>query len=250
MRSEDEPSDRSGLPFIPAVLDDYGLTQSQFRVLCHISRRGICEASLPSMARVCHMEIKTLSRALQAICAMGIIRREFRAGLVLKLSVAPLSEWNPRTGGANYPTPIGTLGGQMGSDLPQSAPSDLPQSAPYKGYPSKVLLLRKGTRFAAPSLEEVKLQASKIGLPDSEAEKFWNYYESNGWRVGKNPMRSWSSALTNWKLNQKHYDKNRPTASKPNPRNFGIPIDTAEQGRQIAAHVANQNKPHHEKPLQ
>jgi hypothetical protein len=56
-------------------------------------------------------------------------------------------------------------------------------------------------RFQKPSLEEIKLQASKIGLIDSEAEKFFNYYESNGWRVGRNPMKSWVSALANWKKN-------------------------------------------------
>lgn len=53
-----------------------------------------------------------------------------------------------------------------------------------------------------PSLEEVRLQAAKIGLPDMEAQKFWNYYESIGWRVGvaKNRMVSFSHALAGWKL--------------------------------------------------
>ena len=35
----------------------------------------------------------------------------------------------------------------------------------------------------------------------SEAERFFDYYESNGWRVGKNPMRSWIHAIGNWKRN-------------------------------------------------
>jgi hypothetical protein len=54
-------------------------------------------------------------------------------------------------------------------------------------------------RFQKPGIEEVKLQCAKVGLPESEAEKFVAYYESNGWRVGRNPMRSWSHALVNWK---------------------------------------------------
>ena len=28
----------------------------------------------------------------------------------------------------------------------------------------------------------------------TEAEKFFNYYESNGWRVGKNPMKNWKTS--------------------------------------------------------
>jgi hypothetical protein len=48
-------------------------------------------------------------------------------------------------------------------------------------------------------IEDVKLQGAKIGLPDSECEKFLDYYEANGWRVGKNLMRLWTAALANWK---------------------------------------------------
>lgn len=39
--------------------------------------------------------------------------------------------------------------------------------------------------------------------PITEAEKFFNYYESNGWRVGKNKMKSWRGAASNWLLNAK-----------------------------------------------
>ena len=56
------------------------------------------------------------------------------------------------------------------------------------------------TRFQKPSLDGLKLHAVEIGLSDLEAEKFWNYYESNGWRVGKNPMKCLAGALSNWKL--------------------------------------------------
>lgn len=60
---------------------------------------------------------------------------------------------------------------------------------------------RESTRFAPPSLEEVKLNGAKIGLSASECEKFHAYYQSNGWRVGRNPMKSWPSAMIHWKGN-------------------------------------------------
>ena len=60
---------------------------------------------------------------------------------------------------------------------------------------------RESGRFAPPSLESVKLNASKIGLPDTEAIKFHAYYESNGWRVGRNPMKSWQAAMIHWRGN-------------------------------------------------
>ena len=69
--------------------------------------------------------------------------------------------------------------------------------------------------FKKPSLEEIKLDFSKRGLPMSEAERFFNYYDSNGWRVGKNPMKSWIGAAANWK---KNYDERRFSSSQNKTR--------------------------------
>ena len=55
------------------------------------------------------------------------------------------------------------------------------------------------SRFTPPSIEETKLAAAKCGLPDIEAEKFFNFYESKGWMVGKNKMKAWAMALAGWK---------------------------------------------------
>jgi len=38
-----------------------------------------------------------------------------------------------------------------------------------------------------------------------EAERFFNYYTSNGWKVGKNKMIDWKAAVRNWIKNQKIY---------------------------------------------
>ena len=41
-----------------------------------------------------------------------------------------------------------------------------------------------------------------------EAESFVDYYSSNGWRVGKNPMKDWKAATRNWtkKLTKKQVE--------------------------------------------
>jgi uncharacterized protein YdaU (DUF1376 family) len=51
--------------------------------------------------------------------------------------------------------------------------------------------------------------ANKISLDLAkiEAEKFVNYYTSNGWKVGKNPMKSWTHAANTWLINSKEYAK-------------------------------------------
>lgn len=57
-------------------------------------------------------------------------------------------------------------------------------------------------RFAPPSLNEVK-EAIKEKQYSVNPNRFFNHYESNGWRVGKNPMKSWKAALANWNSSEK-----------------------------------------------
>ncbi len=60
------------------------------------------------------------------------------------------------------------------------------------------------------TFEEVyEYMAIRIGKENAklEAEKFVNYYTSNGWKVGKNPMKSWTHAVNNWITNAKQYAK-------------------------------------------
>lgn len=64
--------------------------------------------------------------------------------------------------------------------------------------------------FKNPSLEEVLLFGAKLGMSTDEATKFWCYYESNGWKVGRNPMKKWHVALSGWKVrDQQQGEKSR-----------------------------------------
>lgn len=81
--------------------------------------------------------------------------------------------------------------------------------------------------FQKPTMEEAKFHAIKIGLPVTEVEAFMNYYESNGWRVGKNPMRAWHGAMANWK---KNYDEKRYTNSGNSKHGFDRNKGTANEG--------------------
>ena len=74
----------------------------------------------------------------------------------------------------------------------------------------------KQKRFVKPTLQEItQVMAVKIrekygsnvqdSLINDQAENFLNYYESNGWKVGKNPMKNWHCAVANWIKNIKTY---------------------------------------------
>jgi len=55
----------------------------------------------------------------------------------------------------------------------------------------------KKKRFASPSLNEINEYITEKQY-HINGEVFFNHYESNGWKVGKNPMKSWKAALASW----------------------------------------------------
>ena len=65
----------------------------------------------------------------------------------------------------------------------------------------RVSTLESTGTYKRPTREAFQLHAEKIGLPPDQEEWAWNYYESNGWKVGRNPMRNWQAALINWRKN-------------------------------------------------
>lgn len=68
----------------------------------------------------------------------------------------------------------------------------------------------KKEKFIPPTVEEVEAYYQETGKP-IDAEAFVNYYTANGWRVGRNPMKSWQAAVANWRKN----DEQRGTIYKP-----------------------------------
>ena len=57
---------------------------------------------------------------------------------------------------------------------------------------------KKSNRFHPPDAVEVKAYFAEKGGTNAQAERFFTYYESNGWRVGKNPMKKWKAAASGW----------------------------------------------------
>ena len=76
------------------------------------------------------------------------------------------------------------------------------------GYPIDTVSENKGKakRFAPPTLEEVKAYCSERNN-SVDAQRFIDYYTSNGWKVGKNPMKDWKAAVRNWERDNKPQGK-------------------------------------------
>jgi hypothetical protein len=60
-----------------------------------------------------------------------------------------------------------------------------------------------------PKEEEVIKYFQEQNFPGIEANKFYNYFSSNGWLVGgKTPMKNWQAAAKNWMINSAKYNNN------------------------------------------
>jgi hypothetical protein len=65
---------------------------------------------------------------------------------------------------------------------------------------------KKTTRFKPPTQEEVQAYINEKGY-SINAERFVAFYESKGWMVGKNKMKSWEAAVRNWNSGEKEKKK-------------------------------------------
>lgn len=54
--------------------------------------------------------------------------------------------------------------------------------------------------FKKPSPDEIADYMEQLvgKRPEVEHQKFYDYYESNGWKVSRNPMKDWKATVRNW----------------------------------------------------
>ena len=69
--------------------------------------------------------------------------------------------------------------------------------------------------FNPPALEEIKDFISENGLL-MDGERFFDYYSSNGWVIGKTKMKDWKAAVRNWaRMETKYNFQASPKSSTP-----------------------------------
>lgn len=71
----------------------------------------------------------------------------------------------------------------------------------------------KKKEFVPPTVEEVREYCGAQGLT-IDAERFVDYYEANGWKVGNQAMKDWRATVRNWarRDRERGYDSSKPAA--------------------------------------
>ncbi len=103
---------------------------------------------------------------------------------------------------------------------------------------------REQSRPSKPTLEETQIYFLEKNFPEIEAQRFFNYFESNGWLVGgRTKMKDWKAAARNWMLNAKKFSKNDNKNSTLSSRAEACPDRSGSRTINLNPnhlHVANQ----------
>tara|TARA_R110000868_G_scaffold212786_1_gene462688 strand:- start:21 stop:650 length:630 start_codon:yes stop_codon:yes gene_type:complete len=79
----------------------------------------------------------------------------------------------------------------------------------------KPITNKKTKGFIKPTITElVDAFAGKVTDPTHQAGLWLSHYESNGFKVGKNPMKSWQHCVTNWITRSKSNGTSKFTGQK------------------------------------
>lgn len=70
----------------------------------------------------------------------------------------------------------------------------------------KDIVKAKVKRFVKPTIEDIFNYCSEREN-NVDIRRFFDYYESNGWKVGKNPMKDWKASVRTWEKNTTQQQK-------------------------------------------
>ena len=91
----------------------------------------------------------------------------------------------------------------------EAQPASIIPAAEAKAEPAapKPAARRRTPPMQRPTVWEVENFCRTQGLTLVDAQRFVDYYEANGWKVGRNPMRSWQAAARNWQRRELQYQQ-------------------------------------------
>ena len=141
---------------------------------------------------------KTLYRRLEKMCNVEILKHK---------NVKDKGNYSYYAFGKNYKNlvtkmsePLDTNVQTLGTQMSEQNNSSIKKYKEIKN--NKLFFKESEKKFKKPTLEEIQNYCiernNKI-----DAEQFINYYEANGWKVGRNPMKDWKATIRYWERNNK-----------------------------------------------
>ena len=171
------------------------------------NEKGYCWPSHSTIAAGCECSVATVKRKIEDLIVMGYIDYQSRSQKGFKTS-NKYEMIDPEHIKTNGKPKIA----QSEPSSPTIAQPELTDSSHRAIEPINTLSNTLSKGFKRPTLDDVKSYCAENGY-GFDAEVFINYYQSNGWKVGRASMKCWKSACTNWQKRERPKQSSRGSAS-------------------------------------
>lgn len=183
-----------------------------------------CTASQAYIARWANISTRGLRKILDKLEEKGLLIKETttcKKGLESKYRAIRPSAEDQEADGNKVPIRPEQSSYPDGNKVPirweQSSYNNIEDNIDYNIADKKENKKRKTEPFKKPTLEEVTAYIQERKSP-IDSERFYAYYESVGWIVGKKPMKNWKMAVITWekRLEAERKEKNKPSTCGDN----------------------------------
>ena len=150
---------------------------------------------------------KAVSEAVNTLVTAGMVALyEFEGKPYLYLP-----SWNDhqnvRAKRSKFPEPCGNVNASASICKQMNTNAPVIQSESISEFEKETLSIesvkKSAPRFTPPTVEEVAAYCRERGN-SVDAERFCSFYQSNGWKVGKNTMQDWKAAVRTWEKRDAH----------------------------------------------
>lgn len=154
--------------------------------------RGSFVTSLEKLSIELGLSIKQIRRAISNLIKTGEITKKGTA--FTHITVCNYNKFQ----GSN------DLQGTEKTEKGQRKDTEMATTKEVKKERSKEI--KRGSQFTKPTLEELSIYFQEKNSTHSCAEKMFDYFESNGWKVGgRAAMKDWKAASRGWIKREKNY---------------------------------------------
>lgn len=185
------------------LMANYDDTKKLARTHLITLKRGQIEASIAFLAKRWGRNAQTVIRFLSLLEVEKMITREVVYGSIGIITICKYESYQTVADTSMY-SPI---------DSPTYSSIDSPiDSSTYSSVDTikrnkedkeiKEVMGKSAKRFIPPTLAEINSYIQEKGYT-VDAERFFNFYESKGWMVGKNKMKNWHAAIATWQKTTK-----------------------------------------------
>jgi hypothetical protein len=161
-----------------------------------------CWPSVELLAYECQTTQRQIYKLLSQLKRLGYVTSK-RAGprpIIFTLHPEKMPTFTPEL---RFRSDIATPELQDSLDLNPSSFTPELQDSRNKEEPERTGKSNRKS-FVPPALTDIE-HYCRVLHNTVDAEKFVAYYQANGWRVGRNPMKDWQAAVRLWERNQYSY---------------------------------------------